>query len=74
MHLERNKCSPLKFVSLTRSGSDVPNLSHSPAITPHLLFERICQETGVPFRVPLRVGNGRGKEEHPYWAALCELL
>lgn len=57
------KCSPLKFVSLMRLGSDVRNPSHSPAITAHLLFQRICQETGVPFRV-LGVLKMEGKKEH----------
>lgn len=71
MHLERNKCSPLKFVSLMRSGTDVQNPPHSPAITAHLFFQRICQETGVPFKV-LSVLEMEGKKEHHTVGALCE--
>lgn len=39
------------------------NPSHSSAITACLLFQRICQETGVPFRV-LAVLKMEGKKEH----------
>lgn len=39
------------------------NPSHSSAITACLLFQRICQETGVPFRV-LSVLKMEGKKEH----------
>lgn len=46
-----------------RSGSYAQNPHHSPAITAHLLFQRICQETGVPFRV-LSVLEMEGKKEH----------
>lgn len=70
MHLVGNKCSPLKFVSLMRSGRDVQNPPHSPAITADLLFQSICQETGVPFRV-LNVSKMEGKKEH-HTVVLCE--
>lgn len=64
MHLEGGKkCGPLKFVSLKRSGADVQNPPHFPAITAHLLFQRICQETGVPFKV-LSESKMEGKKEH----------
>lgn len=63
IHFGKNKCSSLKFVSLMRSGSDEQNPSHSPAIIAHLLFQRICQETGVPFKV-LGVSKMEGKKEH----------
>lgn len=46
-----------------RSGTDVPNSPHSPAITAYLLFQRIYQETGVPFKV-LSVSKVEGKKEH----------
>lgn len=31
----------------------------SPAITTHLVFQKICQETGVPFRAMLQGGKWR---------------
>lgn len=73
MHLEENKCSPQKFVSLMRSGTDVQNSLHSPAITAHLIFQRICQETGAPFKV-LGVLKREGKEEHHTVARRVRLL
>ena len=72
MHLERNNCSLLKFVSLRRSGRDVQNPPHSPAITAHLLFQDMPGDR-CAIQGPQCVENG-GEEGTPHCGALCEAL
>lgn len=73
MHLDGNKCSPLKFVSLTRSGSDV-KIFPTPQQLLRTYYLKGYSRRQVCHSGFLCVLEMDGKEEHPYWAALCEVL